>query len=1001
MATKSIEATLRLASDFAKAIADLKALRQEAATTKRELGQASAAKPAAEAPAASRRKAEAAAAAAGEEEVTRQRQEGHKRRSAADRAAEAEALAAKRAAMRAQAEVERAERKRQRDEAEADRKRQRAAEVAADRERQRAAGASNAAQREGTRRAAQVAPQVTDIVTSLAGGQNPALVALQQGGQLRDIFGSFSAAGRALLGTLTATRVVVGGIGAGLAVVVGQIISGHRESEQLRRTLALTGNAGGASLGQISAQAKAIAAEMGVGIGSARAAVAGLLTISGQTANTMGPTGRAIAATMKLTGESAEEATKRFADQASGVTDWATKANRAFNFLTPEQVAYIRRLEQQGRIQEAIRFTNDQLADSLKQRTAPAIGTLEKAWNSVTTALGNFLDKMKELGRDTTPEERLAKLQQRVTEIQARLERKGPFAGRRSSTDRTDLEAAQQEIQGILRDQQRKQDAALAAQEAQAKIDATSLAATQAASATRLAQIQADAAKEVAAIDRKQEEIESAYARGLVSEVARNTRLNELDQQRLAQQIKIAEAQIAQAERVAKATSEKNAHQQAQAQVTEAGAQLTALQSRLLTAEAEGRRIVDADTLAQSRESAQAWADTWLRASQRVRELSQSNAVTAAGRIADPAQRAQADADARTSEMRRTLKEQVGEIELRIKLSPSPESRAELKRQLDQLQTEGAQAIDEASRVAMQQSVGAQIGDQLEALRIAEERLSFEVERGAITSEEAERRKFAAREAALPQLKLMLEIMRTLARTDAERNAIDALLLKINQLGVKTTELQATFKSSATSGLATLFTDLVTGAEKADVALGKFVSNFARSMLEVINKKLAEQLVNDAIAAMQSFASQSGGGGGNWLGSIVSMFVGSAHTGGVIDGVARAGRTVSPWVFAGAQVLHGGGIAGLMSDEVPTILRKGEEVLTEDDPRHVRNLRTGGGPLIGNFNVSISFEGGSSETSAADAAMARKLGDLVRVAVEQKLAEEMRPGGALQNVRNG
>jgi hypothetical protein len=41
---------------------------------------------------------------------------------------------------------------------------------------------------------------------------------------------------------------------------------------------------------------------------------------------------------------------------------------------------------------------------------------------------------------------------------------------------------------------------------------------------------------------------------------------------------------------------------------------------------------------------------------------------------------------------------------------------------------------------------------------------------------------------------------------------------------------------------------------------------------------------------------------------------------------------------------HTGGIAGLAADEVPAVLKKGEEVLTEADPRHRDNF--GGGNTI-------------------------------------------------------
>jgi len=64
------------------------------------------------------------------------------------------------------------------------------------------------------------------------------------------------------------------------------------------------------------------------------------------------------------------------------------------------------------------------------------------------------------------------------------------------------------------------------------------------------------------------------------------------------------------------------------------------------------------------------------------------------------------------------------------------------------------------------------------------------------------------------------------------------------------------------------------------------------------------------------------------------------HTGGVVGAGAVMSRSVSPSVFSGAAKFHSGGLPGLRRDEVPAILKKGEEVMTRDDPRHILN---GGG----------------------------------------------------------
>ena len=53
--------------------------------------------------------------------------------------------------------------------------------------------------------------------------------------------------------------------------------------------------------------------------------------------------------------------------------------------------------------------------------------------------------------------------------------------------------------------------------------------------------------------------------------------------------------------------------------------------------------------------------------------------------------------------------------------------------------------------------------------------------------------------------------------------------------------------------------------------------------------------------------------------------------------------------FANAPRMHTGGVVGLAPDEVPTILQKGEEVLSAGDPRNVMN----GGGSTGGANVTV------------------------------------------------
>ncbi|MDP2398854.1 MAG: hypothetical protein Q8M53_10915 [Burkholderiales bacterium] len=93
--------------------------------------------------------------------------------------------------------------------------------------------------------------------------------------------------------------------------------------------------------------------------------------------------------------------------------------------------------------------------------------------------------------------------------------------------------------------------------------------------------------------------------------------------------------------------------------------------------------------------------------------------------------------------------------------------------------------------------------------------------------------------------------------------------------------------------------------------------------------------------------------GSSWLGNV---FSGMFHEGGVVGG-GGAGRLVHPAYFEMAPRYHRGGIAG---DEVPAILRREEEVLTRNDPRHRYN---GGG--MGSVRVEIVNQGAPQEVVSA------------------------------------
>lgn len=106
-------------------------------------------------------------------------------------------------------------------------------------------------------------------------------------------------------------------------------------------------------------------------------------------------------------------------------------------------------------------------------------------------------------------------------------------------------------------------------------------------------------------------------------------------------------------------------------------------------------------------------------------------------------------------------------------------------------------------------------------------------------------------------------------------------------------------------------------------------------------------------SSLGSIGSLFGGtsSGGGLLSGIGSFFGGLFHAGGKVTG-GGSSRQVDPSVFIGAKRYHNGGLVG---DEVPAILKKGERVLTEDQQR------TYGKGDTNNITYNIDARGASAE----------------------------------------
>jgi len=277
----------------------------------------------------------------------------------------------------------------------------------------------------------------SDVVASLGSGASPMTILLQQGGQVVQSFGSVGQMFSKLGTLLTPVRLAVGGVAAAVGTLAYAALQGHNESVKLNDSLLVTNNYAGQSAGSIDQLAHSIAELNARPIGSVREALQGLVATGAFGPGAIEPAARAIVNLQRVTGQSTEDIVKDFSTMSRGVAAWAAEHNRQYNYLTAAEYRHIRALEAQGRVQEAVAFNSQALADKFAGQTRN-LGFLESAYESTAKAVSKFWDALKNLGRDQTPEDRVASLTASLKEAEAALNRPRGTASKEARQGRVD-----------------------------------------------------------------------------------------------------------------------------------------------------------------------------------------------------------------------------------------------------------------------------------------------------------------------------------------------------------------------------------------------------------------------------------------------------------------------------------------------------------------------------------------------------------------------------------
>lgn len=232
----------------------------------------------------------------------------------------------------------------------------------------------------------QLPMQITDIVTSLASGMPIWLVAVQQGGQIKDSFGGLSNTFKVLLSYINPLTVGAVSLGIALTAIAKAGYDSWKAQRELANALVLTGGHAATTTGQITALTEEINKNSSATIGSIQEIATSLASSGKYTINQIKQITKTTAEWSAQTGESEKTITGYFdaivKDPVKGLAD----LNEQFNFLKEGQLTYIESLRKTKGETAAAEEATKLFADTMDKRLkdiADSATPLETMWTDI------------------------------------------------------------------------------------------------------------------------------------------------------------------------------------------------------------------------------------------------------------------------------------------------------------------------------------------------------------------------------------------------------------------------------------------------------------------------------------------------------------------------------------------------------------------------------------------------------------------------------------------
>ncbi|EOM6003770.1 phage tail tape measure protein [Escherichia coli] len=288
--------------------------------------------------------------------------------------------------------------------------------------------------------------QFTDIATQLAGGQNPWLILLQQGGQVKDSFGGMIPMFRGLAGAISLPMVGVTSLAVATGALAYAWYQGDSTLSEFNKTLVLSGNQAGLTADRMLTLSRAGQAA-GLTFNQAGESLAALVNAGVRGGEQFDAINQSVARFASASGVEVDKVAEAFGKLTTDPTSGLMAMARQFRNVTAEQIAYVAQLQRSGDEAGALQAANDAATkgfDEQTRRLKENMGTLETWADKTGKAFKSMWDAILDIGRPESSADMLASAQKAFDEAdkkwqwyQSRSQRRG-----KTSSFRANLQGA-------------------------------------------------------------------------------------------------------------------------------------------------------------------------------------------------------------------------------------------------------------------------------------------------------------------------------------------------------------------------------------------------------------------------------------------------------------------------------------------------------------------------------------------------------------------------------